>query len=82
MNFGIPVVMNDTPYNRIQIDRLKFGICVDPDSPEEIASVLNDLLAHPDKAEAMGENGRKAVVMEFNWSVEEKKLLDLYAAFG
>jgi len=80
MNFGIPVVMNDAPYNRSQNNRLNFGICVDPDSPEKIAAALNHLLAHPDTAEAMGRNGRHAVEREFNWSVEEKKLLELYAA--
>jgi len=78
MNFGLPVVMNDAPYNRSQNDRLNFGICVDPDSPAEIAAALNHFLAHPDKAEAMGRNGRKAVEQEFNWDIECKKLLDLY----
>jgi len=26
----------------------------------------------------MGENGRRAVLEEFNWGIEEKKLLGLY----
>lgn|GEM_PF-6216133 len=26
----------------------------------------------------MGENGKKAVNVHFNWNIEEKKLLDIY----
>ena len=36
------------------------------------------LLDHPDEARQLGENGRRAVKEEFNWGVEEKKLLSLY----
>ena len=78
MNENIPVVMNNAHYNKVQNDRLHFGICVNPDSPEEIASAINYLLSHPQEAKEMGSNGRRAVETEFNWSVEEKKLLELY----
>ncbi len=78
MNDGIPVVMNNAHYNKVQNDRLHFGICINPDSPEEIASAINYLLSHPQEAEEMGRNGRKAVEEEFNWDVECEKLLDLY----
>ena len=45
---------------------------------EEIASAIRYLLDHPEEAQQMGENGRQAVREEFNWGVEEKKLLALY----
>ena len=55
-----------------------FGICVDPANVDEIADAIRYLLDHPDEARQMGENGRCAVKEEFNWGVEEKKLLSLY----
>ena len=45
---------------------------------DEIADAIRYLLDHPDEARQMGENGRCAVKEEFNWGVEEKKLLSLY----
>ena len=31
-----------------------------------------------DEAKEMGENGRRAILEEFNWGIEEKKLVKLY----
>jgi len=36
------------------------------------------LLAHPEEARQMGENGRRAVVEQYNWEQEKGKLLKLY----
>ena len=60
------------------VDKHRCGICVDPESVDEIAHALTYLRDHPDEAREMGENGRRAVKEEFNWGVEEKKLLALY----
>lgn len=78
MRAGLPVIMSDFRYLRYFNDKYKIGICVNQNSPEEIAEAINFLLDHPDEARRMGENGRKTVLEEFNWSVEEKKLLALY----
>ena len=75
---GLPVVMNGSAYNRAFVERWHCGICVDPENVEEIASAIRYLLDHPEEARQMGENGRQAVREEFNWGVEEKKLLALY----
>ena len=78
MYHGIPAIMNDAPYNVKLNERLKFGICVNPESPQEIASAINYLLSHPKEAEEMGGNGRRAVETEFNWHIESEKLFNLY----
>lgn len=78
MSLGLPVILSDSAYNRKVTDRLHFGLCVDPESPDEIAAAICYLLDHPEEARQMGENGRKAVREEFNWTVEEKTLLRLY----
>lgn len=78
MSLGLPVILSDTPCSRAAVERYGFGICVDPENVDEIASAISCLLDRPEEARRMGERGRKAVKEEFNWGVEEKKLLALY----
>ena len=78
MSMGLPIVMSHSPYNTALMEQYKFGICVHPQNVNEIATAIRYLLDHPEEARQMGENGRRAVKEEFNWGVEEKKLLALY----
>ena len=78
MALGIPVILSRSSYNEKVAAQHGFGICVDPANVDEIADAIRYLLDHPDEARQMGENGRRAVKEEFNWGVEEKKLLALY----
>lgn len=78
MSMGLPVVMSRSPYNTALMEQYQFGICVDPENVDEIVKAIRYLLDHPEEARQMGENGRRAVKEEFNWGVEEKKLLALY----
>lgn len=78
MSMGLPVILNYSPYNITMVRMYHFGICVDPENIDEIANAIQYLLNHPDEARQMGENGRRAVKKEFNWGVEEKKLLRFY----
>jgi len=80
MAAGIPVIFSKSDYAKKALQEDKFGICVQPDQPKEIARAIDYLLSHPDKAREMGENGRRAVLQKYNWSIEEKKLLALYAS--
>ena len=78
MSMAIPVILSKSLYNCKMIEQYQFGICVDPENMDEIADAIQYLLGHPDEARQMGENGRRAIKEEFNWGVEEKKLLALY----
>lgn len=78
MSMGIPVVISHSAYTDQLIQKLKFGIGVDPNNVDEIANAIAYLAAHPEEAKAMGENGRRAVKEELNWGEEEKKLFALY----
>lgn len=78
MSVGLPVVIFGSPHIRAVVDRWHCGICVDPEDVDEIATAIRYLLDHPEEARQMGENGRRAVKEEFNWGIEEKKLLALY----
>ena len=78
MMVGLPVVCTDFVLWHEFVERWHCGICVAPEDPDAIAAAVQYLLDHPEEARRMGENGRKAVEEEFNWDVEEKKLLALY----
>jgi glycosyltransferase involved in cell wall biosynthesis len=79
MAAGIPVIASDIPLWRSIIESADCGICVDPFDPGAIAGAIDSLLENPERARRMGENGRKAVVSKYNWSIEEKKLYRFYA---
>lgn len=78
MRAGIPVIASNFPLWKEIIEENKCGFCVDPENPQEIAEAINFLSKHPDKAQEMGANGRKAVEEKYNWQSEEKKLITLY----
>lgn len=80
MAAGLPVIASDFPLWRTIIEQADCGVCVNPLNPQEIAASIDTLLGDPARAQAMGENGRRAVHERFNWTVEEGKLLSLYAS--
>jgi len=78
MSAGIPVIAADFPMWRKIVVNAGCGLLVDPLDPQAIADSIVYILEHPEEAEEMGKNGRKAVEEKYNWSREEKKLLGLY----
>ena len=78
MSAGIPVIASNFPLWREIVEGNECGICVDPLNPEEIAKAIQFIIDHPAEAEQMGKNGRRAVEERYNWSMERKKLMDLY----
>jgi glycosyltransferase involved in cell wall biosynthesis len=79
MSAGIPVIASDFPPWRAIIVGNDCGLCVDPLDPKAIAAAIDRLVENPDLARRMGENGRAAVLGKYNWSTEERKLLDFVA---
>jgi len=79
MSMGLPVLVSKYPYAEKVLERYKFGVAVDTENIDEIADVIRYIIDNPDMARQMGENGRRAVLEEFNWGIEEKKLLSLYS---
>lgn len=78
MAAGIAVIASDFPLWREIMEGSDCGICVDPLSPDQIASAIDRLVNAPDEARRLGANGRKAVEEIYNWKREEQKLLGLY----
>ncbi|RJS60671.1 glycosyltransferase family 4 protein [Bacillus sp. PK3_68] len=83
MAAGLPVIASNFPlWEGIIVEKGKCGLCVDPLNPRQIASAIQWLVDHPEEAERMGENGRKAVETEYNWERENEKLLAVYESLA
>ncbi len=78
MSAGIPVIASNFPLWREIIEGNECGVCVDPFNTSEIADAITYIIDHPTEAHAMGRRGQKAVEEKYNWSIEEKKLTQLY----
>jgi glycosyltransferase involved in cell wall biosynthesis len=78
MSAGIPVIASNFPAWAAVVDAHHCGLCVDPTSPTAIAEAIRWILQHPDEAEEMGQNGRRAVESMYNWEAERSTLLGLY----
>ena len=74
----LPVICTNYKLRKGIIDEYKCGICVDPDSIEEIKKAIEFVINNPKEAKQMGENGHKAVLEKYNWGTQEKVLLELY----
>jgi starch synthase len=55
------------------------GLLVPVGEPEPLAEALNTLLRDPDRADAMGQAGRKRTISEFGWPAIAAQTADLYA---
>ena len=78
MSAGVPVIGSHFSRWKQIIEGNLCGLCVDPLDPKAIAEAIDYLVTHPEEAEQMGRNGQKAVIEQYNWGIEEQKLLDLY----
>lgn len=78
MSAGVPVIGSNFPLWEEIILGNDCGLCVDPTDSRAIAGAIDFLINNPERAKAMGENGRRAVYGQYNWDVEERKLLSLY----
>jgi len=75
---GLPIIASKFPKIESIINKHNCGICVDPMDIGAIRGAITYLLENPKICKTMGENGRRAVLEEYNWKNEEKKLFKLY----
>ena len=75
---GIPVIMSNFPYLEKFNQTYNIGLCVSPDNPQAIANAITYLINNPERAVEMGANGKKAILEDLNWHVQENILLNLY----
>lgn len=78
MAAGIPVIASNFPLWQDIVEENQCGLCVDPLDAQAIAGAIDYLVRNPTEAEQMGRNGKQAVEQEYNWDIEEVKLLKFY----
>ena len=77
---GLPVVASDLPEIRrvIEAGDPQVGELFDPSSPESIAAAVKAVLDDRDLYEARRREAQRLSRERFNWSVEERGLIDIY----
>lgn len=73
-----PVIASNLPAMGKIIRDSKCGLLVDPKNIDEIARAIMYIYQNRSIAQEMGLNGKKAVGEKYNWSIMEKKLLEVY----
>lgn len=75
MEAGIPVLFTDVPTYRAIVEKYNCGLCANPNDSGSIENALQYLVNHKKEAYLMGQNGRRAVLEEFNWNKQAEYYL-------
>ena len=78
LSSAIPIIVSDFQMWRSLLQEKSCALFVNPEDPEKIAEAVSELVLNRDRSEQMGLMGLKAVKEEFNWNIEQKKLLNIY----
>ena len=78
MAAGLPVIASNFPLWKEIVEGNRCGLTVDPSNTAEMTKAIEYLIEHPELCKEMGENGRKAVLENYNWRKESVKLLNMY----
>lgn len=82
MGSGLVVIASDFPEIGPVLRREECGWLVDPTRPNAIAAAMASTLANTDRAAEMGQRGREAVRVRYNWAVAERALLAAYTGLA
>jgi glycosyltransferase involved in cell wall biosynthesis len=82
MSAGLPLITSNFPLWKTIVEENECGICVDPCKPEEIAKAIDYIINNPKESRLMGENGRRAVKVKYNWGIENRMLVEVYEKLG
>ena len=75
MEAGLPLLLSDVPlYHKIN-EQYHCGICVNPNNVDSIRDAILFLLNNKREAYEMGQRGREAVRIEFNWEKQAERFI-------
>lgn len=77
MEAAIPVLLSDVPVYKEMVEKYHCGICVNPNDSNDIKSAIEFLINHKEMAYEMGQNGRAAVLKEFNWNIQARNYIEI-----
>ena len=75
---GMPVICTDFNVFKQIVGENKCGICVNPDSREEIYNAIKFFKDNPKLLKEYGENGRRLAEEKYNWKTQEVELVNFY----
>jgi len=78
MAAGLPIIASNFQYWKEIIEDNGCGICINPESVEELQQAIEYIDKNRGEAQEMGKRGFELVAKRFNWSVEEQKLIEFY----
>lgn len=79
MSYGLPVIASkEILFCKKIIQEIGSGIIVDPLNIQEIQDAIKTIINNKKLAREMGDKGREAAKNIYNWSAEEKKLIQTY----
>lgn len=78
MEAGLPIICTDYILWREIVEKYDCGICVEPNNYKQIEDAVNFLIDNREIAYGMGQNGRSAILNEFNWGSQEKCYLGIF----
>lgn len=82
MAVGLPIVASDFPPITAIIKEAQCGVVVNPLDPEAAVEHIAYWCEHPNEAQAIGENGRQAVLETYHWEALVERLDRLYVALA
>ncbi len=74
----LPLICTNFQLWKEIIEKYQCGICVPHNDIQALKEAILFLKNNPDEANKMGENGRRAVIEEYNWKTEEKIMFSMY----
>ena len=78
MMFRLYVVASNFPLWKELVDEIQCGVTVDPSDPQSIADAVIYALENEKILKEKSQNAYKYIVEEYNWGIEEKKLINIY----
>jgi glycosyltransferase involved in cell wall biosynthesis len=79
MQAGLPVIASkEVLFCKQVTEEENCGLVVDPLNVEETAQAIRTIIDNPEKAKQMSANAIKASADKYNWSSQEKLLIDFY----
>lgn len=78
MAMGKPVIISNMRYPLQILDEYRFGLAIDPSSPNDISECIIKLKNDRTLRKCLGDAGRKAIEEKFSWEKDFEKLNSLY----
>lgn len=78
MMAGLPMIASAMSEIRRVINETKAGIAIDNADPKELASAVSRVLSSEEDLEFYRGNARRFALEKYNWTMEAKKILELY----